>query len=118
MLKTPEKGSVGERLLEVAGGKTQTQIARLIGVSQPTVSEWGRSGHFPSMENAVALASAFGVCVEWLLMDRGPKFPDKPIDPRAQELWELWKDLDDDMKIGLIEQAKFRLGQSRGDKST
>lgn len=53
---------------------TQATAARIVGVSQPSVSDWAK-GSIPRMSHAVRLANRLGVCVEWLLTGRGPKVP-------------------------------------------
>src|SRR6185436_18847499 len=71
--------SVYERAMEALaerhpGSKaTQGRLAALAGVKQPSVNDW-KDG-YPTMDTAIRLAFGLGVCVEWLLTERGPKRP-------------------------------------------
>lgn len=87
---------------------TQTGAAKLVGISQPSVAEWKEVDGYPTMSNAVTLAKKLGVCVEWLLLERGPKHP-IPEDPLAQRLWGMWPLLDDGTKHELVGLATGRL---------
>lgn len=93
---------------------TQVYAAKMIGVEQPSVSDWNKSGMYPSMENAVALAKRLGVCVEWLLTERGPKHPGPPGDEHAQELWAIWEFLPTKVKGDLIGAANIAVAASTG----
>ena len=44
-----------------------TEIAEIIGVSQPTMSSWEAGRADPSLENLVKLAEHYGVTVDYLL---------------------------------------------------
>jgi hypothetical protein len=72
---------------------TQVFAAKIADVKQPSVSDWNKPGKGPELENALRLATALDVCVEWLYTERGPKRPGIPLDTYAQQLWELWPQL-------------------------
>jgi len=60
------QGSAALRTWMVEKGKTQTQVASLIGVNQTKVSDW-LQGRRISLADAVAIRDAIGVPVEsWL----------------------------------------------------
>lgn len=71
--------SVYERAMEALAERhpgqkpTQGRLAAIAGVKQPSVNDW-KDG-YPAMDTAVRLATGLGVCVEWLLTERGPKHP-------------------------------------------
>ncbi len=72
----------GERLREAceAAGVpvTQPALARLLGVSTTMIWHYLHGEKLPSMGTAINMANRLGVCVEWLLTGRGPKFPPPP----------------------------------------
>lgn len=114
MPKTKQR-TVLERAIEALADKypreraTQVRLAQLAGVSQPTVNEWGEPDRFPSMGTAVKLATALGVCVEWLLTERGPKFAQKQT-PENEELIPLLgslADLKEDQKKQISRYVDF-----------
>ena len=49
---------------------TQTELARQIGVSQPTVWEWLNGHTSPSADNLVRLSGITGISIDKLLKDR------------------------------------------------
>ena len=54
---------------------TQQWVADLFGVSQPTARDWILGNMLPAMANMVQIADKTGVCIEWLVMGRGDKYP-------------------------------------------
>jgi hypothetical protein len=103
------KRSVLDRALEALAERfprerpTQVRLAALAGVKQPSVAEW-RDG-VPAMETAIKLSLELGVCVEWLLTERGPKYP-----PPAQSdsgIWKLWQLLGSEEKDQVVKFADF-----------
>lgn len=80
---------------------TQGRLAALAGVKQPTVNDW-KDG-YPAMDTAVRLATALGVCVEWLFTERGPK---RPPDADNPTLALLLSQLDDRQKARLARLAE------------
>lgn len=71
--------SVYERAMEALAERfpnqkpTQGKLAQVAGIKQPSVNDWKEG--YPGMETAVRTATALGICVEWLLTERGPKHP-------------------------------------------
>ena len=106
--------TVWERTKEALRDKklppTQAEAARLAEVKQPSVAEWNRPGIVPAMETAVRLSMRLGVCVEWLLTERGPKYPTDVLghyDEIAAELLQLWDRLSDDAKYKILAFAEI-----------
>lgn len=81
---------------------TQTRLAALAGVRQPTVNDWKEA--YPTMETAVRLAENLNVCVEWLWTERGPKHPPKSADV---PLATVWPELDEDQRTQVERFADF-----------
>lgn len=69
---------------------TQKECAKLLGITQPSVSEWASADTAPSLQNAITLARKLNVCVEWIQTGEGPKRPGPPMEPAAQALWDAW----------------------------
>lgn len=61
--------SLGQQLRKARTkqGKTQTAIAKEVGVKQPTVFEWETDECRPGIEKAQAVAAAYGVPLKLLL---------------------------------------------------
>lgn len=84
---------------------TQTKLAALAGVRQPTVNDWKEGA--PAVDTGVRLAVALGVCVEWLYTERGPKRPPKPAPEHLGPLSPIWSQLDEKQKAQLARYADF-----------
>lgn len=110
--------TVWSRLKEALEDKhlpaTQVYVAKRLGVTQPSISEWNSEGGFPTIDRAVEIATWLGITVEWLITGRGPKRP-LPQDATAQRLWDMWPELDDVTKGELVGTALGRLRRSETD---
>ena len=80
---------------------TQGKLAQVAGIKQPSVNDW-KDG-YPAMDTAVRTATALGICVEWLLTERGPK---RPPDADNPTLGLLLSQLDDRQKARLAKLAE------------
>lgn len=104
MVKKPQRtfwARVKEVLEDRGLPATQAHAAKIVGVQQPSISDWNKPGGYPTVENAVALAQKLNVCVEWLFTERGPKNP-APDDEIARQLWEAWPHLNDFTKGKIV----------------
>lgn len=81
---------------------TQEEIARISGVSQPTVHEWQEPGRGPALKNAERLAKRLNVCVHWLYTGEGGMRPIPRQDAYLQKLLLVWDHLSDDEKGKLL----------------
>lgn len=82
---------IGHRIKESREGKSMSQgeLARRLGVSQPSVSDWENGKTEPSVENMRTLAVELDVWFEWLATGRGsqeyaPQIQEPPQEYRAQ----------------------------------
>lgn len=105
-----KKSNALERVLEAYRGKntdepTEQKIASVLGVSQPSVHGW-KSGNI-SLKVAQQAAVRFGVCVEWLMTGRGPKFPNERPDPSLAELHQIWHTLSERQRKRITDFARF-----------
>lgn len=114
MAKTVERSFL-DRALEALGERyprekpTQTKLAKLAGVSQPSVYEWGEPDRVPAMPTGVKLAKQLGVCVEWLYTERGSK---RPIDATSPDehlspILEVWPNLGAEIKRQIARYTDF-----------
>jgi hypothetical protein len=107
----PKKRTVLDRAMEALEDRfprdkpTQARLAALAGVKQPSVNDW-REGH-PSMDTAVRLSENLGICVEWLLTERGPKRPQQVDKSGAEEITGIWQQLDERQRAQLARYADF-----------
>jgi len=118
MGKTKERSFL-ERALEALAERnprarpTQVKLAKIAGVSQPAVFEWGLPERAPEHAKVLLLAKELNVCVEWLYTERGPKRP--PEAPETEPFLNDWSNLDDDLKRQVAQYAEFL---RRGGSST
>lgn len=87
---------------------TQTRLAKMVGVSQPAVHEWGFPDRAPEHTAVLKLAHELNVCVEWLYTERGPKRP--PPTQEVQAFLAGFNQLDDDLKKQIANYAEFLKG--------
>jgi hypothetical protein len=90
---------------------TQTRLAKIAGVSQPAVFEWGLPDRAPAHPQVLKLARELNVCVEWLYTERGPKHPQKAADS-PEPFLQTWENLDPETKRQLERYAEFIKGES------
>ena len=87
-LKTPTKNeSIGQRIQSVrkSWNWSQSQLAKVLGTNQQTVSHWEQGRQQPTEAALHSLALVFGMAVEALLSGNGFKVPDPP-----QEVCGIW----------------------------
>lgn len=71
---SPPQTTLSERVREAmhAAGMTQAELARRVGIAQPSVNDWlsGKTKRL-KLETAVRAAAVLGVRLEWLVWGRG-----------------------------------------------
>lgn len=120
MAKTHDRSFL-DRAIEALGERyprekpTQVRLAKLAGVAQPSVYEWGEVGRSPVMPTGVRLAKALGVCVEWLYTERGPKRPGAAAAPdeHLSPILEAWPDLPAEIRRQVARYTDFIKGDSK-----
>lgn len=90
----------------------QDQLGRLFAVSAPMISYYSTGKKLPSMETALHIAQKTGVCVEWLLTGRGPRYPGPDMNP---DDWLDLRGLSEDV-INLV-QAGVKAARDHRDGS-
>lgn len=78
---------IGPRIKESREGKrfSQGELARRLGVSQPTISDWENGKTEPTVDNMRTLAVELEVCFEWMATGRGPRdYPPGVQEPRPE----------------------------------
>ena len=61
------KKSLGERLRERRGTRSQAEMANVFGVSQSAYSAWERGAKEPSLSTIGSICREFNVSADWLL---------------------------------------------------
>jgi len=56
--------------------ETNEELGKIFGVTAPNITYWRKGQKLPAMGTAQRIAKRCGVCVEWLLTGRGPKYPE------------------------------------------
>lgn len=80
---------------------TQNDLAKLAGISQPSVREWKVGG--PRVEVARDFSKNTGICVEWLYSGLGPKRPPPAPNSHLGRLYDRWNELSDFTKGRIIQ---------------
>lgn len=99
--------SVYERAMEALRERfpnqkpTQGKLAQVAGIKQPSVNDWKTGA--PAMDTAIRTSLALGICVEWLLTERGPK---RPVEAQDDTLSVVLSTLDDRQKLRLKRLAE------------
>ncbi len=78
---------IGHRIKDSRERKTlsQSELARRLGVSQPTVSDWENGKTEPSVDNLRTLAIELDVWFEWIATGRGARdFAPALQEPRSE----------------------------------
>ncbi len=89
---------------------TNEELAKIFKVSAPMITYWRKGEKLPSMEKAQTIARVCGVCVEWLLTGRGPKYPEisnKQVSRAASLVQQALPELADsqlDLLAGMIRE--------------
>jgi len=116
MAKTRERTFL-ERALEALKERyprerpTQVRLAKIAGVSQPAVFEWGLPGRAPAHSQVLLLAKTLNVCVEWLYTERGPKNP--AVIQDAESFVQTFQALDPELKRQAERYIDFLRGEPR-----
>ena len=109
----PTQRSFLERALEALKDRypkdraTQVRLAKIAGVSQPAVFEWGLQDRAPAHPTVLKLAHQLNVCVEWLYTGRGPKTPAVQADDPLSPVLLDWTNLDPETKKQIATYADF-----------
>lgn len=100
------------------------EIARRVGVSAPTVSDW-ESGKIKSIEgeNLIRLAKCLRVTPDWLLTGKDggviPTLPDlasnedPPLSHQEQAMVELFRNLTDKQKTDIVQTLEAQKQQNK-----
>lgn len=115
-MRNSPKRTIWERVREAFDDKgydcTQVAVAAFLGIKQGSISDWNKPGKGLKLEHAIKIAEHTGVCVEWLLTERGPKHTGPPRDAVGARLWTLWHKLDDEAKLDAWEAANRRFKEA------
>lgn len=89
-------------------GTAQYQLAKLIGVSPPTLSNWLTGKKLPSMETATKIAVVLDCSVDWLLQGNpgSEGMFSRRTHTQAHELLHLWSALPPQAQQQLIDIAR------------
>lgn len=67
-------------------GTKQVEMAKVLGIAQPSVFQWKAGRNYPSHDMLVKIAKLTNVSVEWLYSGRGPMRPQDLISPEKANL--------------------------------
>lgn len=83
-----------DRLKEIRGGKSQADVARLLGVKQQNWARWENGVVFPGAETIHHICSTFHVSADWLLglSSSPPAQPARKVDDLKKAIITLLKE--------------------------
>jgi hypothetical protein len=120
---TKLKRSVLDRAVEAARehlrrkeDPTLEDVGKIVGVKQSSVSLWADGSM--RMKRAIEFATKTGVCVEWLLTERGPKYPPMAADPNTNRLLGLWPRVSDVTKGRILQLAENDVAEESPGRHT
>ena len=99
------------RYMERAG-KTQRDMAEIVGVSTATFSEWINAKKFPRIDKIEMLSIYFGVQKSDLIEDKPTAEEGDGLTASQRKLFEIAKDLPEDKVDLLLQLMKSMLGES------
>lgn len=70
---TPKYPGLVERILDVFGTDSQKEVADKLGITEPSISEWKKTGKI-SVENLLEISILTGASITWILIEEEPKF--------------------------------------------
>src|SRR5579859_1787822 len=110
MLSNNERKRIAERLRQAreAAGLSQGQVAKLLGMHRPTITEIEAGRRKVSAEELGALAEAYGVTVQWVACDQDDSLPPEGdgILLAAREIAKM-KDADIDRLISVLKRLQI-----------
>lgn len=93
---------------------TQTEVARFLGIKQPSVAEWNRPEGFPSLPAGAKLAKRYHLNIHWLYTGQGPKSVPPP-DQETEDMLATWIKLGSKARSRVLAYAHARLDDSEGE---
>ena len=93
-------------------GKTQKEVARIIGVSAPTFHEWCSGKKTPRMDKVERLATYFGILKSDLIEDKQKQPAESELSIRKKAFMQKVAEMSDD-QIERLEQI-LALVESKG----
>lgn len=104
----------GERLREARRDKhlTQAQVAELVGMAASSLGSLEHADHIPRGDNALRIARALEVRVEWLLSGKGDKRVSRAdLTKEAAELLDCVLELEPSQQAALLALLRSTLQQ-------
>jgi predicted transcriptional regulator len=100
---------IEEAMRDSSHSPSQVAVAKLLGIKQPSVSEWARGLGRPTTKNLEALAIKTGFSMEYLRTGRGPKRVPAVSreDELLRELLAIWERLSAESRSALLQHAKL-----------
>ncbi|KKK71918.1 hypothetical protein LCGC14_2909090, partial [marine sediment metagenome] len=106
------------RILEVMEDmglpRTQTAVAKICGITQPSVQRWAVGENLPTLKQAVKFGMKTGVRVDWIYTGRGAKHPVAKPGSATEVVMDLWYGLDSDDKDEAIRHLEYLANRNSG----
>ena len=88
-------------------GKSQKELAEIVGVSAPTMNDWLKAKKYPRIDKIEILSEYFGILKSDLIEEKEkPTAQDDELSKEKQELIESIKKLPEDKILLLLQVAK------------
>ena len=96
-----------EAMTDVSLPRTQTAVAKVCGITQPSVQRWAVGENLPTLKQAVRFGMKTGVCVEWIYTGRGPKHPEAKPGSTTEAVLQIFHALDEDAQEEVLRHARY-----------
>ncbi len=94
---------------EVSGQSLkQKPLGKFLGVAGPTAWEYLANKKRPSIQRSCDIAVKLGVCVEWLLTGRGPRYPALADHFELNAFHDAWRTADELTRAHALHTLRFK----------
>jgi len=103
-----------EAMTDVSLPRTQTAVAKVCGITQPSVQRWAKGRNAPTLKQAIRFCLKTGVCVEWIYTGRGPKHPEAKPGSTTEAVLQIFHALDEDGRKEVLRHAEYIANRNSG----
>ncbi len=91
----PDTATLGDRIAAAreAGGMTQAQLSRRLGVKKTTLADWEQDLSEPRANRMSMMAGVLNVSIMWLMTGEGEGMDSPLVEKVPQDLRDLMRDL-------------------------
>lgn len=103
-----------EEAMDRASISTISELARRLGVSQPTVSGWKSGEHLPDLHRMAEISKLSGLCVQYLWTGHGPRLSGPSDEAYVRKIVHILDSLPESQRDEVLRFAEFHSQQLQG----